>query len=136
MVETSNESEYSERTKSGLLLSSIIAIVALLILIVLTTDPIQDILFFATQVNIDSLLIDFTIIAFGLIAFLYYFILPGLPWLLTSNPFGVTFNPRVLLFISMYSSVGNYVGLLIGMLVGIPTIGLVSPLILVLLSIA
>jgi hypothetical protein len=92
-------------------------------------------LFFVTQVNVDLLLIDFTIIVFGLVAFVYFFVLPGLPWILTSNPFGVSLNPRVLLFILMYASVGNYIGLLIGMLVGLPIIGLICPLFLVLASI-
>jgi len=135
MLDQSNESHFSERFGSILFVSSIMTIVALFILIIYTTDPIQDLLFFVTQVNIDSLLIDFTVILFGLVAFLYYFILPGLPWLLTRNPFGISLNPRVLLIVSMYSGVGNYIGLLIGMLIGIPIFGLISPLILVLFSI-
>ncbi|TFH05183.1 MAG: hypothetical protein E4H14_13265 [Candidatus Thorarchaeota archaeon] len=73
------------------------SIIGLVAFTLLTTSPLQDILFLVEQIQTDTLLIDFTVIIFGIVGFLYFFILPGLPYLLASEISLVSLEPKDIL---------------------------------------
>ncbi len=128
MGENSSSVTLSEKTKHILFGISCISVIGVILLIMLTTSPIEDSTFFFSQILIQYILADFVTLLFGFIGFLFYFILPGLAYLLTLNPFGIAITPKRLLVVLLYSSTGNYFGLLLGMLIHIPVLGLITPL--------
>ncbi len=101
------------------------SIIGLVILILLTTEPLLDVPFLFEQIHGDALLIDFTIILFGFVGFLYFFILPGIPVLISGRT--VRLEPRIILLVTMYSGVGNYAIGYLSMLFGVPVLGLIAP---------
>ncbi|MHA2312971.1 MAG: hypothetical protein ACXADF_15895 [Candidatus Thorarchaeota archaeon] len=105
-----------------------ISLIALAILVLLTTDPLGDSLFFIDQIRIDSILIDLNVILFGAIGFAYYFILPGLPLLIRSGGRWLSWDHKDILVATMYSGIGNYGVLLLAMAVGLPSLGVPAPL--------
>lgn len=119
-----------KRLRLILLLISCVSNVGLLVLIFLTTTPSIDIIFFIQQVYIDSVLYDILVILSGIIGFFYFFIFPGLPFLVSFEDLSISRNPRDFLLATTFSGIGNYAILLVGILVGIPSIGIMSPLIL------
>jgi len=128
MGENETSEILTEKTRRILFGISCISLIGAIILIVLTTSPIEDSIFFFSEIQIQFILADFATLFFGFIGFLYYFILPGLAYLLTLNPFGLALTTKRLILILMYSSTGNYFGLLFGMFIQAPVLGLILPL--------
>lgn len=123
----------SQRPKRAFQGLSIVSAIALLILLLVTTDPMGDTVFFFQQIRYYSVLMDFMTIVSGVIGFLYFFILPGLPIMLKPNTPWISKNPMTFLVVVIFSAMGNYAILLAGMLSDVPSIGIVSPLFLFLI---
>jgi len=116
--------------KKFLFLISILSFVGVFVLLALTTSPLEDFPFFFAQIQYQFLFADLVSLLLGFIGVLYYFIFPGIVYILTLNPLGLQINPKRLIMVLVYSSTGNYFILLFGMIINVPILGLIAPLIL------
>ncbi|MGY5871409.1 MAG: hypothetical protein RTV72_04110 [Candidatus Thorarchaeota archaeon] len=130
MKEYKENSLIDKRTHHILFVISGISFIGIIVLLALTTTPFEDTVFFFSQIQTQYLLADVLTLILGFFGFLYYFILPGLTYILTLNPIGLKVTPKRLMVVLLYSSLGNYFGLWIGMIINTPIVGLIIPLLL------